>query len=608
MNSIASASIDIAASLVHAMRTLATAPTVPGTDSTRTAARGADGGTTASTYAAATDKTAALVALIRRVLQQTGNAGQGDSAQGDARPATASAAIILTELLNPTNGAAPMELNLNQLLSNALAQQATAEGSAPALSGQASLLQTLSQQVLTQKALAQLPAELLARPQVIEAVVLQNTLLPAAATAREQAQLPQLIIPAPANPNAATPAQGTTTLYRVNVEWQNRLIQLLSPQPLPTGARVPLQVDVEGGPNPRATITLLRPEVAAKILLAQNTAPATVRAQTPTAASTPAQAIQQSLRELLPRQQALHTLVPQLQKFIAPGVREQLPRPVFKALAQLLQALPKPAQLRTAESVRQALGNSGSFLEAKLAQAVAATPGAQPAPQIAAADLKAQIGALLALLRQLAPPTATAARAPDAQTRQLPADDEFIYTKPAIQHAPGDAARPGANDSLDAHLAQLGKLLQAGLARIQLNQLDSAGARHLNHDTQAPVPTWVLELPLRTPHGVDQLQLRIEQRRKQQQQRQRVQWNVEIAFDLHAAGKLAASLAIVDKSVSATLWAERETTHRRVREEMSLLRAGLESVGVNVTEMQCRLGLPPPRANPVSQQLVDVHT
>jgi hypothetical protein len=157
-------------------------------------------------------------------------------------------------------------------------------------------------------------------------------------------------------------------------------------------------------------------------------------------------------------------------------------------------------------------------------------------------------------------------------------------------------------------LTQLSKLLQSGLARIQLNQLDSAVSRHTGNETQLQVPAWVLELPLPTSRGNDNLQVRIEQHHKQQDARKRVQWTVQIAFDLHDLGKLAATLSIVDKNVAATLWAERANTHRNVQDKIDYLRAGLESVGVRVTEMQCRLGLPPARTALVSQQLVDVHT
>ena len=511
--------------------------------------------------AATSNPRAVIAALVARILQQT-------PASNAAQTANPDASIILTPLLDPTHDAAPMELNLNQLLNSSVLQ----------------------------KVLTQLPPELLSRPQVIEALVLQNTQLQGTAPDSNRPALPLLQLPA----NFTAPAAAANSLYRVNIEWQNRLIQLLSPQPLPTGTRVPLQIDAHGA------IKLLPLDIAAKILLQQTISTTDkLPLQTAPLPQTPTQTIQQSLRELLPRQEALHTLVPLLQKFIQPAVREQLPPPVFKALAQLLQSLPKPAQMNNAETVKQALNNSGSFFEARLAQTVTAEAAAEPLPQIFATDIKAQIGALLGAIRKFMP---NLPNTPTTPGGPIDVEDDFVYNAKLAAHNASAAAAPHDSEPLDTLLSQLSKLLQAGFARIQLNQLDSASTRHLNQDLQQPVPTWVLELPLRTPHGIDQLQLRIEQRQHQQQQRKRVQWNVQIAFDLHAAGKLAATLAIVDKTVSATLWAEREHTHRRVREEMDYLRAGLESVGVKVTEMQCRLGLPTPRANPISQQLVDVHT
>ncbi|HET8711524.1 MAG TPA: hypothetical protein VFM32_09115, partial [Spongiibacteraceae bacterium] len=93
------------------------------------------------------ERASIIAEIVGRILQSTSNSASS------APPANASAAIILeqllasTKLFDSTNGAAPMELNLNQLLNSSVLQ----------------------------KALAQLPPELLAKPQVIEALVLQNT-------------------------------------------------------------------------------------------------------------------------------------------------------------------------------------------------------------------------------------------------------------------------------------------------------------------------------------------------------------------------------------------------------------------------------------------------
>ena len=495
-------------------------------------------------------------------LLQAGAAAPGEAAA--PKPGS-----ILNLLLNPRNSAAPMNINLDQLVSG-------------------SALQAL---------LKQLPAELMARPQVFQALVLQTTLLPNAPARESPQTLPQLVLP---NNSPAATTAGAPTQYRITLEWQNRLLQIISPQAFSRGAQLQLQSTASG----------------AVILLAQTAAPRVAQAApqsstpaaplpAPAAALNPAmQALQQSARSLLPRQQPLHTLLPQLQKFLQPGLREQLPSAVVKAVAQLLQAMPRAEQMRNPQVVRHAVENSGSFLESRLSRTAAGTP---PTPEAQArtlvTDIKAQINSLLTTIRSFAPDIVTQARAP------LSATEELVYNKPMLGAQQNSRAGTDAVvDSGDALLGQLSKLLLAGLARVQLNQLDGASARLVGTEAQPPVPTWLIDIPLRTPHGADQLQLRIEQHRRQQQGRAQMQWNVDIALDLHAAGKLTAALTIVDKSVAAVLWAEQQNTHAAVRDEMDYLRAGLESVGVTVTEMQCRLGTAPARTSVLTQKLVDIHT
>lgn len=516
---------------------------------------------------------AKIAQLLQSMLQSTSGA-------------TSDAAIIVTQLLNPTNGAAPMDVNLNQLLNNAVLQNA----------------------------LKQLPPELLAKPQIFEAVVLQNILLPNTPGKAATPNLPLLILPNPAAPMSSQPGTSpagasqsqsqsqVANFYRVTVEWQNRVIQMISQQPLPTGQRVQLQT------TPRGELMLV-PNL--KTALSHTTAPVGI---TPTPISPVQQAAQQALRELMPRQQPLVTLLPLLQKLVQPTLRDQLPAPIAQAVKQLLQSLPRAEQIQTPTGVKQAVENSGTFLESRLVRAANSNPNpsAQPMAQtpaaIATTDLKAQISTLLALVRTFIP-TQPAQSATPTSPLSISAE-ELVYThKPALQPQQGHIATGQQSiDSTESLLSQLSKLLQAGLARIQVNQLDGIVARHVGNDAQMPVPTWTMELPLRSAYGNEQLQLRIEQQPRKRNQQKRPQWNVQIALDLHELGKLAATLAIVDKNVAATLWAEREGTHRRVQEQIGYLRSGLESVGVHVTEMNCRLGMPPTPKNPLSQQLVDVHT
>jgi hypothetical protein len=542
---------------------------------------------------------------------------------GPAKPVDGTS-VILNALLSLANRALPMDINLNQLLNTATLKSP----------------------------LTQLPAELLGKPQVIEAVVLRNTLLPSTPNNPQQPASPLLAA------LAGEPALESPTRYQVSMQWQGRVLQLVTPQPLPRGTTVqlqinsrgevlllppalpgtlagkgatpPLQAPAAGMPTGNAPAVASQSGAAATLAAMTRGAPqATAHAATPAIISLtmtspqqaaqpakplpPQQTLQQSLREVLPRQESLHTLVPLLQKLIAPRAgASSLPEPIAKQLVQLLKSLPRPEQLQTGPGLKRAVENSGSFLEARLVRGSAPANPAAPNPEapgkVLESDIKAQMNALLGAVRRLLPAVAALPQATEADAETALAD-ELVYNPKQLQRGNPIAQRDDAIDAGDLQLAQLSKLLQSGLARIQLNQLDGAVSRHNNADPQLLAPAWVLELPLANTRGhSDNLQLRIEQRPQQHEARTRVQWNVQIAFDLHELGKIATTLSIVDRNVAATVWAERADTHRSVQEKIDYLRAGLESVGVKVTEMQCRLGMPPARASLISQQLVDLHT
>jgi hypothetical protein len=290
----------------------------------------------------------------------------------------------------------------------------------------------------------------------------------------------------------------------------------------------------------------------------------------------------------------------------APDVRELLQEGLDMGVAQLLRALAQAQQLQNPAALKQALHNSGSLLEARLAQAAAQPRNTVAAelPQALAGDIKAQIARLLAAIGRPGMAVSDDWRGPAPSMPQDPLYD--ARPQPPRHGAP--PPQQERDDTVTTLLHQLGKLLQAGLARIQINQLDSAATRHPGGADSVPVPAWVFELPLRTPRGTDNLHVRIEQRPRPRDALERTQWTVQLAFDLHELGKLAATLTILGRDVAAVLWSEREHTHRAVQAEIDTLRTGLEAAGVKVTEVQCRLGLPPPRSAPLMQQLVDVRT
>lgn len=603
----------------------------------------------------------------------------------------------------------------------------------PGTSGTGPALPDLASDLAPPPTVSALPPALL-KPQIIEAVVLRNTLLPPSGNPQQPSTLSQALlgagvaagasasgttnVTANGTANTASPASNVASnlqqslqssaqatllaavrpttnaansqidpqlrmpllqtnqpnrsanLFRVVLQWQGQRIELVSPQPLPTATPLQIQVtsrnefilrntafaalttpqgnatetpagtrvqlstqplslsgSATGSPSNltlatsgRASSARPLPGAAIQTQAALPSAlPASAASSTampPTLSSptvSPQQRLQQLMtplvRENLPRQQPLSVLIPALRQLITPTQLSRMPPALAHAVLNLWQSLPTPKQLQQPATLKQALSRSGSFFEAAVATARAAKAPESAelpelsVPRILGTDLKAQLMVLLTILKSR--PNVSA---PPSESAPMPTEQDSTYKKPQIHDNNLAMAANKKDLSTDSLLQQLGKMLEGGLSRIHLNQLDSVLSRHPTSDTTTNIPTWVMEMPLQTQYGQQHVGVRIEEHNRKQENKKYKQWLVQLSFDLHELGKLAATLSIVEHSVGATLWAEREQTHHTVQREMNSLRKGLEAVGVNVTEMHCRLGIPPERSSLIGRGLVDTHT
>jgi hypothetical protein len=401
-----------------------------------------------------------------------------------------------------------------------------------------------------------------------------------------------------------TQSTAANTMFRVALQWQGKTFEVLSPQPLPVATPIKIQV------NNRNELILrdIAPPAA-------TTATSRTNATAPLPQEMPLLNIRQQalrdvpplVRENLPRQQPLTTLLPVLRALLAPEQQTKMPPALTRAILNLWQSLPLPKQLQQPETLKQLLRNSGSFFEANTASARAvAAENPQALPRVLSTDVKAQITLLLTLLKSRST-AATSAAVPQADN-SIATEVDMVYQKP-LPRQDNTMSQPLHNPDENAELLQqLSKVLEGGLSRIHLHQLDSVVSRHSGPEAIPTVPTWVMELPVRTQHGYDQINVRIEEHAAKEEQQRKKQWLVQLGFDLHELGKFSATLSIIDRSVAATLWAEQERTHRTVQREMATLRTGLESAGVKVTDIQCRHGVPPERSGLILQRLVDTHS
>lgn len=316
----------------------------------------------------------------------------------------------------------------------------------------------------------------------------------------------------------------------------------------------------------------------------------------------------QQLRTLLPQQTGLPELLSNLAVLGSGGpaiqpLREQLSATVgqqLRALAQqILQQLPRPGDAASAKGVKQALQQSGLFMENQLAKTIS-----QQLP-LPAADLKANLLRLLALLqRQLNPRTAPPAKS-ETNPRQT-ADNRS--PAPPLRHAMPEAQAKTAASLLQHTTAQrmLGELLRqvdGNLARIQLHQLASL---HKEHDAARVIST---EIPLHHGSGTDVFHVRIDEQPAQQQTTPREKtWSITLAFDIGEMGPVHVKLTLGGDIINTTFWAQQASTKHAIDTQLSVLQHNMLKAGLSIGHIVCHHGQPPqPMVNPSQPSyIVDV--
>ncbi|SDS12289.1 hook-length control protein FliK [Halopseudomonas sabulinigri] len=322
-----------------------------------------------------------------------------------------------------------------------------------------------------------------------------------------------------------------------------------------------------------------------------------------------------------------------------------------RAIAQVLQQVTTAQQLTTADGVANAIKQSGLFLEpnlAKIAESLVAqsaakqaanstapagavdaasqpagtlqralpaldkllpllaslsTPGA-PEP-LAGVDLKGTLVNLLITLQQQLPPgSLNALNLPPGPWQQASQAAAQQQLKPGMFPLPTRALQAlGENNDLGSLL----RLTAALLSRIQHHQFQSLGQTQSFADGSTQT-TWQLEIPMRDGHQFNHVQLRIERETPPPSAKQAEptpQWEVRLSFNLDELGNLQAIARLRKDKVSSEFWAEQAATLKLVNNELTQLRDRLLAKGLDVGELSCHRGTPPPPRQALQQTWID---
>jgi hypothetical protein len=325
-----------------------------------------------------------------------------------------------------------------------------------------------------------------------------------------------------------------------------------------------------------------------------------------------------------------------------------------------VQGLSDRQNVQQAEGLRQALNNSGLFLENRLLQKSPPTQVqqdlkanllqlaqqlktalAQPSTRVAdnaalqtslpkevqtaiqqltqpqaLRSLPALIQPALAsqgqtpgqlLLSLLSALSTSAGQSPTAQTMPASAQTAVEAFIQARGNMPNNAATQTALRALEWQvLRELLREVESVSARIQLNQLSMLR----DPDNPSNVNVWLFDLPVRDKQQLDRLQLRLEQHSASLSGDDEAIWQVQLNLETQNLGPMQARISLHKEDVKVVLLAEREHSATLLAEHIDALNQRLAKLGVNVSHLSCRQApvhpLQAETATLMSENLLDI--
>lgn len=461
--------------------------------------------------------------------------------------------------------------------------------------------------------------------------------------------------------NAATPAllrQGQQLAVEVvKLLAQNRLLvtptllnnsQNILPQTA-GGARLPAQIEVDIS----ALKQTFRPgeRLALQVLQMQPLA-----VQLKTAIPSRAELIQSYQRDVLPQ---FNRSAPAFTSLKQAQTELPLAAPVKRAVARLLQGISDRNSLQQAEGLRQALNNSGLFLENRLKEGgpeglvqqdlkanllqLAQVLKTQLSPnqsrlldnpamlqklpaevQTALRQLVTTHQELRALPAQVPPALANRGQTPmqlllgllsglasgpgqtaastnvaATQTQNMTGVQAFIQAK-EMAASPAQAAFRAVEWQL---LRDLLREVESASARIQFNQLSMLR----DPDNPSNVNIWLFDLPVRDKQQLDMLQMRLEQHSAALSKDEEAIWQVQLSLETQNLGPMQARISLLQQDVKVVLLAEREDSAALLSRHIDALNRRLDKLGINVSHLSCRQAPIKPLTTEAAAVLPDHH-
>ncbi|MBL1277731.1 MAG: flagellar hook-length control protein FliK [Ectothiorhodospiraceae bacterium] len=434
--------------------------------------------------------------------------------------------------------------------------------------------------------------------------------------------------------NAANSAAGNTPAITVTLPVQANLLNQLLLQPLQVGQQLLARIPSSSIPHTSIPSISVSPQIQTILEFAGNRVsvqlsqalPGNIGQQLKLEVVTPgalaalkmltpsgrSDSIALALRATLPQQQPLPSLLANL-AWVATNVTASkshlsaagaagltttgasvnsplplpLPQTVVALTRSIIEQLPTSASLRTSDGVKQAIAQSGLFLESRLAHSLTSPL------QTSAIPLSAQLpvdfkGGLLGLLVSLlalikAPPKSTAT----PLATQNPLATNTPYTPLPAQVQAAALATLTAQMNTHQAMAELLRSVESGLARVQLNQLVSSSP---DEDGKR---TWVMELPVRGDGQLDNIQICIQKETRKQAKKEAALWTVSLSIEPKGLGPIQVRISLSDGVISTHFWSENTKTTQFIQEYLPVLKKRYSEVGLFVGAINAHEGSAP---------------
>lgn len=261
----------------------------------------------------------------------------------------------------------------------------------------------------------------------------------------------------------------------------------------------------------------------------------------PASASNTEQSIAIALRETLPKEIPVPVLLNQLLRDVPSLItNEHIPETLKRLAREILSNLPETQHIIDNKTLKNALNNSGTYLEAKLAHPE------QQSNTLLKADFKA---ALLKILLTL-------------------------------QHdIPAEKTAPNDNEQINSLLKELQTKSEGALARLLLNQLKSLPQEDQNKQV------WLLDLPFIDKKHVKSVQVQIEKNHKKSTTSEQKTWSATLTLTPPQLSTLHCKISYFDNAVHTNFWSEDRKTTKLMQDNINYLRARFEEAGLTPGNM-----------------------